>query len=95
MLQAICQTSAPRDAEERFDYPGSHRASPEGYSHVWLDRYSTILHRRSGERSGTVLARDEACDLRIGDSSIRYMPLIYIDPIQPKDLGNSIPDILE
>ena len=83
--------------EERFDYLSLD--GQIGTSTFGFDRYLNQRFYSSTEWKKVrnfVLARDEACDLGIEGLDIKYMPLIHhMNPIQPEDLENFNPDILE
>ena len=83
--------------EERFDYLSLD--GQIGTTTFGFDRYLNQRFYSSTEWKKVrnfVLARDEACDLGIEGLDIKYMPLIHhMNPIQPKDLEEFNPDILE
>ena len=83
--------------EERFDYLSLD--GQIGTATFGFDRYLNQRFYSSTEWKKVrnfVLARDEACDLGIEGLDIKYMPLIHhMNPIQPKDLEEFNPDILE
>lgn len=97
MLRTYSDLSRLETFEERFDYLSLDGRI--GISTFGFDRYLNQRFYSSTEWKKVrnfVLARDEACDLGIEGLDIKYMPLIHhMNPIQPEDLENFNPDILE
>ena len=97
MLRTYTELSRLETFEERFDYLAL--TGQVGTSTFGFDRYLNQRFYSSTEWKKVrnfVLARDEACDLGIEGLDIRYMPLIHhMNPIQPRDLEEFNPDILE
>lgn len=97
MLRTYSDLSRLETFEERFDYLSLDGRI--GTSTFGFDRYLNQRFYSSTEWKKVrnfVLARDEACDLGIEGLDIKYMPLIHhMNPIQPEDLENFNPDILE
>nr|DAJ66527.1 MAG TPA: HNH endonuclease bacteriophage, HNH Endonuclease, DNA.52A [Caudoviricetes sp.] len=83
--------------EERFDYLAL--TGQVGTSTFGFDRYLNQRFYSSTEWKKVrnfVLARDEARDLGVEGFDIGYMPLIHhMNPIQPRDLEDFNPDILD
>ena len=83
--------------EERFDYLAL--TGQVGTSTFGFDRYLNQRFYSSTEWKKVrnfVLARDEARDLGVEGFDIGYMPLIHhMNPIQPRDLEEFNPDILD
>ena len=97
MLRTYTELSRLETFEERFDYLAL--TGQVGTSTFGFDRYLNQRFYSSTEWKKVrnfVLARDEACDLGIEGLDIRYTPLIHhMNPIQPRDLEEFNPDILE
>lgn len=97
MLRTYSDLSSLETFEERFDYLAL--TGQVGTSTFGFDRYLNQRFYSSVEWKqvrNIVLARDDACDLGIEGFEIRYMPLIHhMNPIQPKDLEEYNPDILD
>lgn len=97
MLRTYTELSRLETFEERFDYlalTGQVGTATFGFDRYLNQRFYTSTEWKKVRNF--VLARDEACDLGIEGLDIRYMPLIHhMNPIQPKDLEEFNPDILE
>lgn len=97
MLRTYSDLSRLETFEERFDYLAL--TGQVGTSTFGFDRYLNQRFYSSVEWKkvrNIVLARDGACDLGVEGFEIRYMPLIHhINPIQPRDLEEYNPDILD
>ena len=97
MLRTYTELARLATFEERFDYLAL--TGQVGTATFGFDRYLNQRFYASTEWKKVrnfVLARDEACDLGIEGLDIRYMPLVHhMNPIQPKDLEEFNPDILE
>lgn len=97
MLRTYTELARLETFEERFDYLAL--AGQVGTATFGFDRYLNQRFYTSTEWKKVrnfVLARDKACDLGIEGLDIRYMPLIHhMNPIQPRDLEEFNPDILE
>ena len=97
MLRTYSELTRFETFEERFDYLAL--TGQVGTSTFGFDRYLNQRFYSSTEWKKVrnhVLARDGACDLGIEGLDIRYMPLIHhMNPIQPQDLKEFNPDVLE
>ena len=97
MLRTYTELARLETFEERFDYlalTGQVGTSTFGFDRYLNQRFYTSTEWKKVRNF--VLARDEACDLGVEGLDIRYMPLIHhMNPIQPRDLEEFNPDILE